>query len=52
MKGWVYFARLGTEGPIKIGRACDPQQRVAGLSLSEWIRAKANMTIVEEGLGL
>lgn len=33
MKGWVYFARQGASGPIKIGRAVDPHKRVRDLSV-------------------
>lgn len=33
MKSWVYFARHGVDGPIKIGRAYDPHKRVRGLSV-------------------
>ena len=32
MKGWVYFARLNADGPIKIGKAVNPRRRVASLS--------------------
>lgn len=32
MKAWIYFAQFGAAGPIKIGRAYDPHQRVKGLS--------------------
>jgi len=32
MKGWVYFARFGDDGPIKIGRTGDPRRRVDDLS--------------------
>ena len=31
-KGWVYFARLGADGPIKIGHSVNPRRRVAALS--------------------
>jgi hypothetical protein len=31
MKGWVYFARLGDDGPIKIGKAVNPRRRVSSL---------------------
>ena len=33
MKCWIYFARHGTDGPIKIGRAYDPHKRVRDLSV-------------------
>lgn len=33
VKGWVYFARHGAEGPIKIGRAYDPHTRVRDLAV-------------------
>ena len=32
MKSWIYFARYGSEGPIKIGRSYDPHERVANLA--------------------
>lgn len=32
VKSWVYFARLGDDGPIKIGHAINPRRRVAALS--------------------
>lgn len=31
-KGWVYFARLGDDGPIKIGHGVNPRRRVASLT--------------------
>lgn len=33
MKSWIYFARHGTEGPIKIGRAADPHKRARDLAV-------------------
>jgi len=33
-KGWVYFARFGADGPIKIGCAQNPLQRVRNLSIA------------------
>lgn len=33
VKGWVYFARFGTDGPIKIGNARNPKRRVNRLSV-------------------
>lgn len=33
MKGWIYFARHGADGPIKIGRAVDPHKRARDLSV-------------------
>ena len=33
MKCWIYFARHGCDGPIKIGRAHDPHKRVRDLSI-------------------
>ena len=33
MKGWIYFARHGLEGPIKIGRTEDPFRRLMDLSV-------------------
>jgi hypothetical protein len=32
VKGWVYFARLAADGPIKIGHALNPRRRVSTLS--------------------
>ena len=32
MKSWIYFARYGSDGPIKIGRSYDPHERVANLA--------------------
>jgi hypothetical protein len=34
MRGWVYFARSGIQGPIKIGHALDVQQRLINLSIA------------------
>jgi hypothetical protein len=34
VKSWVYFARYGLEGPIKIGRADDPRRRVGDLNVA------------------
>jgi hypothetical protein len=33
VKAWIYFARCGTDGPIKIGRAFDPRNRVRDLTI-------------------
>jgi hypothetical protein len=33
MKSWIYFARCGEQGPIKIGHADDPHRRVADLNV-------------------
>jgi T5orf172 domain len=33
-RGYVYFARNGKDGPIKIGKAKDPRKRIAGLQTS------------------
>lgn len=33
MKSWIYFARHGSNGPIKIGRAADPRKRVMDLAV-------------------
>lgn len=33
MKSWIYFARHGADGPIKIGRAYNPHKRVRDLSV-------------------
>lgn len=33
MKSWIYFARHGVDGPIKIGRAVDPHKRVRDLAV-------------------
>lgn len=30
MKSWIYFARYGSEGPIKIGRTDDQLQQQEG----------------------
>lgn len=34
MKSWIYFARYGETGPIKIGRADDPHRRVQDLNVA------------------
>jgi hypothetical protein len=33
VKSWIYFARHGAAGPIKIGRAADPHKRVRDLAV-------------------
>lgn len=33
MRGWVYFARSGSQGPIKIGHTRDVLSRLGGLSI-------------------
>lgn len=33
MKSWIYFARYGEHGPIKIGRGDNPRRRVADLNV-------------------
>lgn len=33
MKAWVYFARAGARGPVKVGRACNPHKRLRDLSV-------------------
>jgi len=33
VKCWIYFARHGSDGPIKIGRTYDPARRLGSLSI-------------------
>lgn len=38
MKSWIYFARCGEQGPIKIGHADDPHRRVMDLNVGSPVR--------------